>query len=192
MQTAEERIGSVEQTAGTTPDFSPSIKKLIGSYERNIDSKSRIGLPHQYRDKLGDSPLILVRWIKRSLAIFPEANWLPFAEAISRLDLYTNIGLTVRHQMFAHAREVAMDKEGRIIIPSDMVDYGRLNGKVMLLGDWDKITVWNKTYYMDQLAVDDVMFTESFPKVWQLAKGQKSLEAFEADHQSEDENKGKE
>lgn len=192
MQTAEERIGSVEQSAGTTPDFSPSIKKLIGSYERNIDSKSRIGLPHQYRDKLGDSPLILVRWIKRSLAIFPEANWLPFAEAISRLDLYTNIGLTVRHQMFAHAREVAMDKEGRIIIPSDMVDYGRLNGKVMLLGDWDKITVWNKTYYMDQLAVDDVMFTESFPKVWQLAKGQKSLEAFEADHQSEDENKGKE
>ncbi len=192
MQTAEERIGSVEQSTGTTPDFSPSIKKLIGSYERNIDSKSRIGLPHQYRDKLGYSPLILVRWIKRSLAIFPEENWLPFAEAISRLDLYTSIGLTVRHQMFAHAREVVMDKEGRIIIPNDMVDYARLDGKVMLLGDWDKITVWNKTYYMDQLAVDDVMFTESFPKVWQLAKGQKSLEAFEADHQSEDGNKGKE
>ncbi len=184
MNGTEGRTESVGGPAGVAPEFSPSVKKLIGSYERNLDSKSRIGLPHQYRDKLGDSPLILIRWLKRSLAIFPEENWIPFAEAISQLDLYTDIGLTVRHQMFAHAREVNMDKEGRIIIPQDMVDYARLDGKVMLLGDWDKITVWNSIYYKDQMELDNVMFSERFPEVWQLAKGQKSLETFEAEQKS--------
>ena len=164
-----------------TPEFRPPVTKLIGSYDKKLDSKSRIGLPNQLRDKLGEHPLIMVRWLKRSLAIFPECNWLPFAESISRLDLYTEIGLTVRHQMFAHAREISMDKEGRIVVPTDMVEYARLDGKIMLLGDWDKITVWNHTYYRDQVEADDVTVTERFPAVMQLAKGQKTLESFEAE-----------
>jgi len=172
-------------------EFAPKIKKLIGTYERNIDSKSRLGLPQQFRDKLGSSPLIIVRWLKRSLAIFPEDNWLPYAESISRLDLYTDMGLTVRHQMFAHAREVSMDKEGRIVVPPDMVDYARLDGKVMVLGDWDKITVWSSTYYKDQVAIDDVTVSERFPEVLQLAKGQKSLEAFENEQKKQENNKEK-
>jgi len=171
----------VGNAAGAAPVVSPFVKKLIGSFERNIDSKNRIGLPHQFRVKLENSPLILIRWVKRSLAIFPEENWYPFADTIGRLELYTDIGLTVRHQMFAHACEVSLDKEGRIIIPPDMVNYARLDGKVMVLGDWDKITVWNGTYYKDQVAVDDVTLSERFPEVWQLAQGRKSLEAFEAE-----------
>jgi MraZ protein len=147
-------------------------------------------MPHQFRDRLGESPLIMVRWLKRSLALFPECNWLPFAEAISRLDLYTETGLTVRHQMFAHAREVSMDKEGRIIIPQDMVDYARLDKKIMLLGDWDKVTVWSHNYYSDQVAIDDVTVTERFPAVLQMAKGQKTPESFEKELQREPERNG--
>lgn len=175
--------GVMEGAAAATvsPEFRPAVTKLIGGYEKNIDSKSRIGLPQSFRDKLGGHSLILVRWLKRSLAIFPEENWLPFAESIGRLDLYTDIGLTVRHQMFAHAREISMDKEGRIVIPADMVDYARLDGKIMILGDWDKITIWNHTYYRDQVEQDDVTVSERFPAVLQLAKGQKTLDSFEAE-----------
>jgi len=176
--------GAVVNSAGQTPEYSPSVKKLIGTYERNLDSKFRIGLPLQFREKLNDAPLIMVRWLKRSLAIFPENNWIPLAEAISRLDLYSDIGLTVRHQMFAHAREVTIDKEGRIIIPPDMIEYARLESRIMLLGDWDKLTVWNHTYYRDQVAVDEVTVSDRFPAVLQLAKGQKSLEDFEAEQRA--------
>ena len=170
--------------AGLMPEYSPSIRKLIGTYEKNFDSKFRIGLPQPFREKLNDSPLIIVRWLKRSLAIFPECNWFPLAEAISRLDLYSEIGLTVRHQMFAHAREVTMDKEGRIIVPPDMIEYARLEGKIMLLGDWDKITIWNCAYYKDQVAIDEVTVTDRFPAVLQLAKGRKSWEEFEAEQRA--------
>ncbi|RJP34256.1 MAG: hypothetical protein C4527_03135 [Candidatus Omnitrophota bacterium] len=175
----ESAVTEKTSSPAISPGFSPSIKKLIGTYEKKLDPKSRISLPAQFREKLENVPLIMVRWLKRSLAIFPECNWLPFAESISRLDLYTDIGLTVRHQMFAHAREVSMDKEGRIVVPPDMVEYARLDHKVMLLGDWDKVTMWNYIYYQDQVAIDDVMVTERFPAVLQLAKGQKSLEDFE-------------
>lgn len=181
MNMPEDFTGSGGMKAGSQPEFSPSVKMLIGTHERSLDSKFRIGMPHQYRERLGDNPLIIVRWLKRSLAIFPECNWLPFAEGISRLDLYTEAGLTVRHQMFAHAQEVSMDKEGRLIIPPDMIEYARLDKKIMLLGDWDKITVWNHHYYKDQMEIDDVTVTERFPAVWQMAKGQKSLEAFESE-----------
>ncbi|MGC9326836.1 MAG: division/cell wall cluster transcriptional repressor MraZ [Candidatus Hinthialibacter sp.] len=166
----------------TEPVFSSAVNRLIGSYEKNLDSKLRIVMPSQFREKLGKHPLIMIPWLKRSLAIFPECNWLPLAEAISKLDLYTNFGLTVRHQVFAQAREVKMDKkEGRIVIPADMAEYARLNGKTMLLGDWDKITIWNYTYYKDQIADDGVSLTKRFPKVLQLAKGQITPEAIEAE-----------
>lgn len=115
----------------------------------------------------------------RSLAIFPECNWYPIAESISRLDLYTEIGMTVRHQMFAYAKEVNQDKEGRIVIPADMANYARLDGKLMLLGDWDKITIWNYTYYRDQVEIDEVTMDDRFPAVLQVAKGQKTIESFE-------------
>mgnify|MGYP006271809741 CR=1 FL=1 len=181
MSTAiEGGVSSAEQAAEAHPqDMRPSVTKLIGSYERNLDSKLRIGLPHQFRDRLDDQPLILIRWMKRSIALFPECNWEPIADAISRLDLYTDIGLTVRHQIFAYAREVKLDGDGRIVIPNDMVQYARLEGKVMLLGDWDKITIWSMHRYQDQVDADEVNMSERFPAVMQLAKGQKSLEAFE-------------
>lgn len=168
-----------EQLPVSPSTYKPEISKLIGSFDRNIDSKSRVGLPVQFREKLEDSPLILVTWMNRSLAVFPECNWLPLAESIAQLDLYTPMGMTVRHQMFANAREVGLDKEGRIIVPPDMVEYARLEGKVMVVGDWDKITVWNSIYYKDQMAASETMMNQVFPSVMQIAKGQKRLEDLE-------------
>lgn len=168
-----------EQQPVSPSTYKPEISKLIGSFDRNIDTKSRVGLPVQFREKLEDSPLILVTWMNRSLAVFPECNWLPLAESIAQLDLYTPMGMTVRHQMFANAREVGLDKEGRIIVPPDMVEYARLDGKVMVVGDWDKITIWNAIYYKDQMAVSETMMNQVFPSVMQIAKGQKRLEDLE-------------
>ena len=165
-----------EQKTGQHSVYHPQVTKLIGSYDRNIDSKSRVGLPVQFREKLEDAPLILVPWMNRALAVFPESNWLPLAESIAQLDLYTPVGMTVRHQMFANAREVGLDKEGRIIVPPEMVDYARLDGKVMVVGDWDKITIWNAVYFKDQVAVSETMVNQWFPSVMQIAKGQKRLE----------------
>lgn len=175
----EENTADIRGMIEHPPGFSPPVNMLIGTFERNLDSKSRLGMPAPHREKFGDSPLILLRWMDRSIAVFPRNNWLPYAEAIARLDMYTPKVRMVRRQMFANAREVWMDKEGRIIIPPDMVDYARLDGKVMVMGDWDKLTLCNFTYYRDHLAEDAVNFTEDFPEVWQLAKGQKSVEEFE-------------
>lgn len=181
-ETNLDSVAAEELAPSPAMDLSLPVEKLIGSYEKSIDSKYRILLPSQFRDKLGDHPLILIRWLKRTLAILPEINWLPIARKISQLELYTDFGLTVRHHIFGYAREIKMDKkEGRIIVPPDMADYARLNGKIMIMGDWDKITLCNYTYYQDQVAVDDVTFSERFPEVWQLVKGQKSSEAVKAD-----------
>lgn len=157
----------------------PSITRLIGAYERNIDTKLRIGLPQAFREKLGDAPLILMRWLKKSLALFPECNWEPMAASIGRLDLYTDFGMTVRSQMFAQAREVKMDKEGRIIVPAEMAAGTKLKGKVMVVGDWDKITIWNPLLYEEQIERDEVLMNERFPAVMQLAKGQISPDALQ-------------
>ncbi len=175
-------ISNNVQSVNPAPPATLEVNRLIGSFERNVDAKFRIVMPAQFRERLGKSALIMIPWLKRSLAIFPECNFIPLAESISDLDLYTDFGLTVRHQIFAQAREVKMDKkEGRIVIPPEMADYARLSGKTMLLGDWDKVTVWNYTYYRDQVAVDDATLTERFPEVLKLAKGQKTIESIESE-----------
>jgi MraZ protein len=162
------------------PGFSPSVKMLIGTYERKLDAKLRTGLPHQFRDRLGEHPLIMIRWFQKSLAIFPECNWLPYAEAIANLNLYTSEGMAARHRMFAYAREVSMDKEGRIIIPQDMVQFAKLEKNIFLLGDWDKITVWSQHYYEDQMENDNFIANKSFPEILQMAQQQHAKQGFDS------------
>ncbi|MFB3784960.1 MAG: division/cell wall cluster transcriptional repressor MraZ [bacterium] len=174
-----ENSGSLEHGPNARPGNPPVIDRLIGTYERTIDSKSRIGLPHQFRDKLGNSPLILIRWMDKSLVLFPECNWLPLAENVSRLAYYTKEGQAIRRQMYANAREVSLDKEGRIIIPQDMVEYARLDGKVIVSGDWDKIMIWNHAIFLEQIAKDDVTLNEKMPSVLAVTQGRKSWEVFE-------------
>ena len=112
-------ISNNVQSVNPAPPATLEVNRLIGSFERNVDAKFRIVMPAQFRERLGKSALIMIPWLKRSLAIFPECNFIPLAESISDLDLYTDFGLTVRHQIFAQAREVKMDKkEGRIVISS--------------------------------------------------------------------------
>ncbi|MDX9752381.1 MAG: hypothetical protein RBU29_00365 [bacterium] len=178
MNAVESQTG-VEGLQTIHSSESAEVTMLIGTFDRKIDSKLRVGLPQQFRDCLGNHPLIMLRWLKRSLAIMPVCNWLPLAKRIASLELYTDAGLSARHQLFAYAQPINLDAEGRIVIPQDMVEYARLEKNIMMLGDWDKITIWNQSYYKDQVALDDRAITKQFPAVLQLAKGQKTIEAFE-------------
>ena len=49
--------------------------------------------------------------------------------------------------LFGSAAELEFDKQGRILIPATLRDYGKLIKDVVVLGTGDKIEIWSKEAY---------------------------------------------
>ncbi len=155
------------------------ITPFIGSFDKNLDGKSRFALPQTHKDKLKNSTLILMKWFNHSLAIFPEINWWRLAHQLNCKGNYSKKGRAARNLFYAHSRDCSMDKEGRVVIPPDMVKFGRIDKKLYVIGDWDKILISNPTYYLDEVERADALIDDYLPDVMDVISGQKTIGDFE-------------
>lgn len=133
---------------------------LIGQFEKPLDDKSRLVVPSELRRGLGGDELVLMRWFHRSLALFPKETWMAMAESINETGDYSEEALGARRQFYSRSRPVALDKQGRFLIPEDMRAYALMDRDVVLTGDWDKVLLWSRSRYvemgmMDERSLDD-------------------------------------
>jgi division/cell wall cluster transcriptional repressor MraZ len=54
--------------------------------------------------------------------------------------------------LYAQARSVEIDSQGRIRLPVELAQLAKLNGDVALIGVGDRIEVWNKQRWLEYLA----------------------------------------
>ena len=142
---------------------------LYGRYEKTLDSKARLIVPKELRKRIGDSPLVLVKWFDRSLALFPEENWEAQALALSRLGSTTEAARATRRQFFGGAQAISFDNQGRITIPDFMVKFAYLDRDALLIGDWDKIEIWSLPRYREQEDRDDVNLDQRYEEALAMA-----------------------
>ncbi|MCF0237425.1 MAG: division/cell wall cluster transcriptional repressor MraZ [Sphaerochaetaceae bacterium] len=119
---------------------------MHGEYRNTIDEKGRLMIPPKLREQLGTSVnLFLTKSIDNTL-------WLYTKEAFDELDnlVHSNpistFGKSARIiEMFvlAPAREIELDKAGRLSIPQILREYAGLEPKTecVILGSKDKIEI---------------------------------------------------
>lgn len=117
-----------------------------GIYEHTLDGKGRVSVPKQFRDVLADSghkEVMLTRGLHQCLVLYPMERWKAFEERIltrSQFDLHV---IRAKRIFVAGAMECSLDGQGRVLVPTHMRDFAKLDKNVVWVGQLDTIELWD-------------------------------------------------
>ncbi len=116
----------------------------MGTYSHSLDAKGRLIIPAQFRKNLGES-FVLTKSPDKCLAIYSEEEWLKQIEATNTLPKLTNeAARRFRRIYFGNSTSAELDKQGRILIPANLIEYAGLTKDVTLVGVTDHVEVWDE------------------------------------------------
>ena len=114
---------------------------LQGEFYPTIDSNGRLAFPSKLRDELGER-FCITRWIGDCLVVFSEYEWNVICEKIKARPYSDTI--EIRRYLFPNACTVEPDKQGRVIIPSNLRELTGIKDDVVIIGNMDRAEIWDK------------------------------------------------
>lgn len=116
---------------------------FTGKYNHTLDAKGRIIVPAKFKKYLGDMFQICIG-MDGCLYIFTMERWQQFVEDFNKLPGTDMRARKLRRAMLANSSECEIDKQGRILINSDLRKAAALNKEAVFVGVGDKIELWDK------------------------------------------------
>lgn len=129
-----------------------------GKYNHTIDAKGRLIVPSKFRDLLGDE-FVVTKGADGCLVVYDNEGWNAFEETLQAMPMNRKEVRQVARFFLAGAADVEVDKQGRILVPTDLRDYAGLEKEVVLIGMADKIEIWSRERWEDASADQDVSDT---------------------------------
>ena len=140
---------------------------FVGKYYNSTDSKFRLIVPAKFRDELG-CRCIVAKSLDKCLTIYPFGQWEKFvSEKLELLpDSNPNARRLKRH-FRSSAAECDVDKQGRLKLPQDLVNYAGIEKDLVTVGSNRTIDVWSKEEWDKQLDEE----TGELMKASEIAEG---------------------
>ena len=134
---------------------------LLGEYDCKVDVKGRLLLPSGLKKQLNDysrEGFVVNRNIfDPCLDVYPMAEWNKVAEKLSKLNRFVRKEALFIRKFLNGATPVFMDGNGRLNLPAVLSKYAQLDKEVKVLGNNDRIEIWDKKLY-EQMLNEDIDF----------------------------------
>ena len=125
---------------------------LIGEYQHTIDEKGRIALPAKFRKVLLDG-VVVTKSLDPCLHVYSLEQWRKIADKISQLPLNK---ADVGRLMFSQASHCDIDSQGRILIPSLLLEKAGIKNKAVDVGMFTRGELWNEERWQERRrAIED-------------------------------------
>jgi len=131
----------------------------MGEYHHSIDTKGRLIVPSKFREELGDM-FIITRGLDQCLFGYPLLEWGLIEEKLKGLPLTKKDARAFTRFFFSGATESELDKQGRINIPTPLVQYAKLEKECVILGVSNRIEIWSKQIWEDYFSQSEDSFAE--------------------------------
>ena len=115
---------------------------FMGEYSHTLDVKGRLIIPAKFRNQLGEK-FIVTRWMEHALRAMPMPVWEKLEQQLNQLPLGKKEARQFKRFVMAGALEAEIDKQGRIIIPSNLKTYAGLAKNVIVTGSGDSFEIWS-------------------------------------------------
>jgi len=114
---------------------------FMGEYHHSIDDKGRLIIPAKIRNELGEK-FIITRGLDNCLFIYPLNEW---NNIITNYKQLPNIKDARNFMRFflSGATECEFDKQGRLKIPSPLIDFAHLEKDCVIIGVNDRLEIWS-------------------------------------------------
>ena len=116
---------------------------FMGTYYNSIDSKNRLIVPSKHRNRLAGK-CVLTKGLDMCLYIYSMEEWDKLTEKISELpESDPKVRKYIRDH-YVNAVECEFDRQGRIVIPQQLIEYARIEKELVTMGAMKKIEIWSK------------------------------------------------
>lgn len=116
---------------------------FIGEYEHALDNKNRIIVPSKFREELGNK-FILTKGLDGCLYCYTLSEWKVLEEKLKKLPLTNKNARAFVRFFFSGANELDMDKQGRTLIPQNLLEYAEIKKEIISIGVSNRIEIWSK------------------------------------------------
>ena len=128
---------------------------FMGEYNHTIDAKGRLIVPAKFREALGDE-FVVTRGLDDCLFVFPNEGWKVFEEKLSTLPVANKNARRFARFFLSGAATGELDKQGRILIPTTLREYGALEKEVVFIGVANRVEIWSKERWENSAVMDDM------------------------------------
>ena len=115
---------------------------FMGQYNHTIDTKGRLIIPSKFRDRLGEE-FVVTKGMDGCLFVYANEDWSAFEQKLTSLPLINKESRKFARFFLAGASQVEVDKQGRILIASNLRTFAELDKEVVLVGVGSRIEIWS-------------------------------------------------
>jgi len=123
---------------------------LLGEHEHSLDDKNRLTLPAKLRQAFEDG-VVVTRGLDGCLYAYPRPAWEQLADRIKSLDPLAEGARVMQRHFFAGATQGELDKQGRMVLPTTLIEHAGLGREVTVAGVYDHLEIWDRTKWGQQL-----------------------------------------
>ncbi len=127
---------------------------FMGTYAHSIDAKGRVIVPAKFRETLGDS-FVVTLGLDGCLFVYPEEEWEDFIKQLKGLP-GSKEARKLQRYFTAGAAPCDVDKQGRVLIPSNLREKAGLEKDIVFVGVMSKIEIWSKERWDENEDFDNV------------------------------------
>lgn len=131
----------------------------MGEYQHSIDAKGRMIVPAKFRELLGET-FVLTRGLDHCILGYPMDEWRKLEQKLKDLPMTKKDARAFARFFFSGASEVELDKQGRINIPSTLINHANLEKECIILGVSSKIEIWAKVAWDSYLEESSESFND--------------------------------
>lgn len=116
---------------------------FTGQYEHSLDEKNRVAIPSKLRRPFKEG-VVITKGLDGCLFLFTKSKWEKMAKSVGQLPTTKSSARIYARLLLASAVETNFDNQGRVTIPSYLMDYAGLSSKAVITGLYDRVEIWDK------------------------------------------------
>ena len=119
---------------------------MMGEYHHNIDEKGRLIIPSKFRFELGEK-FVITRGIEQCLFVYSLPEWEKIINKLKELPFTSKDARTFMRMFLSGATECELDKNGRVNIVNNLINYAKLEKECVIVGVNDRLEKWSESEF---------------------------------------------
>ncbi len=127
---------------------------LRGNHPARIDEKGRLKVPNGFRsivESQWGSELFVTSVTGEHVRLYPMGVWLEIERRLAEVPSTHPSKQRFLDRVNFFGQAVAMDKQGRVLVPQLLRETAAMAGEVSVLGQQNHLAVWNQKRLLDRL-----------------------------------------
>ncbi len=116
---------------------------FFGEYQINFSGSGRLLLPKKVRELLKGNTFILTKGFGNCLSGYDKDDWEKRAAELLNPSLLQPTDMDNRRYIFSALVYLEIDEQGRFVVPKNLLEYGQLKDRVVIIGVGDHFEIWD-------------------------------------------------